>query len=145
MQNPKLLDYRAFLKRFTYKPNFGFFHFERDGKQWVKILMYVEDSRAPFRPWAVAGMDDDMGYTGSSYNPFKKMMYAEARPVMLVEGTYVLPTLMPGDEEMFKHFLIGCIHNIEKHEMYEWAKLDGELIDDPHKERPNFPMEESSV
>lgn len=144
MRTTNLLDYKAFLRRFTYKPNFGFFHLEKDGRQWIKIMMYVEDSRKPFEPWEIQNRNEEFEYIGSQFNPFRNRIVVDSKEVMLVEGTYVLPILRPGEEEHLKHFLIGCIHKLEDHEMYEWLKLDGELIDDPHKKRPIFEKEESS-
>lgn len=52
--------------------------------------------------------------------------------------TIVHPTLVPlycqTSREAFLSFVRNCLNQLEIHEMDEWLQVDGELLNDPHRD-----------
>jgi hypothetical protein len=128
------LDINAILREFRYKPNF-YIITQRYGETWIiKVTMYVENSREYFQPWEI--QREESQFITDGYNRFAMppSMYSPRRPVVEVTGSYEVPRdFRAGHEKAFLHWFIERIKDLEMHEMYEWVRYKGELINDPHK------------
>lgn len=139
----KTLDFNKVLRDFQYKPNFRCAAYEREkGEWWVRIVMFVEDSRKPLEPW------DPQPYPVSQrdlyfeydivYNRYRTPeapeYYSPSRAVIEVMGNYPIPKYFEGDDEAFVSWMVYTIREVEKHEQDEWFRYKGELLNDPHKE-----------
>jgi hypothetical protein len=135
----KQLDFNAVLRDFQYKPNVRFGAYERDGKWWIRIIMYVENAREPWRPWELKSMPQDDTYY---YDSFMRLPprshgvgYSPSREMIELTGNYVIPpAFFEGDEENFVSWMVYTIKGMEDHESDEWLRYKGELLNDPHKE-----------
>ncbi len=139
----KLLDVKEVMKDFTYKPNFGFTLYTNSGHPMIKIVMLVENSRAPLDPWRVQPLPRRQVIEYGGYNDVcarprylddSIVGYSPPRPVTEVHGNFHLPDFDAHDVSLFLEWLIMRIRDLEEHEMYEWASYKGALINDPHKE-----------
>jgi hypothetical protein len=135
----ELLDFNAVLQDFQYKPNFGVKAIKQNDEWWVRIVMIVEDSRKPFRPWTVEQRprDEYFNYHDLAYRPplLNSVGYSPSREVTEVVGNYVIPTFVHNEELIFIEWLVQCVRMLEDHETFEWLRYKGELINDPHKEK----------
>jgi hypothetical protein len=137
-----LLNYSRVLQDFRYKPNFSCRAHERDSLRvsdtewWVKIVMLVENSRAPFQPWALMPemrepdfmdfyRDNRVFNNGAGRSPSRK--------VIEIEGNFRIPYFEEQDELLFVEWMVCKIREMEDHETFEWLRYKGELINDPHK------------
>lgn len=97
--------WETFLKRFTYKPGWEFiYEYDIDRNQhFVMVSMRVEDS----------------------YHPGN---------IIPVSIRHRLPRgLSPDDQEDYcDHYLRTMVQDLEMHELDEWFKKDGKLVNDPH-------------
>lgn len=137
----KDLDYRKIMDNFQYKPNFGFHIFNSfDGRgKMLKVVMMVENSRGPFRPWEIKPIpqDEEAWYSERWLDKPPRgpeVGYSPSRALVELSGNYAIPPFVEGDDDLFIQFVIGCIKKVEDHEMFEWLRYKGELIDDPHKD-----------
>lgn len=139
----KGLDYSAVLRDFQYKPNFAFAAYKREKDMWwIKAVMAVEDARKPWEQWELKPARQDRHYDDffldfdrNRYIPGPSFAgYSPSREVVYVEGNYPIPYFDVGDEKMFLEWLVRTVRAMEDHEMYEWLRYKGELINDPHKE-----------
>jgi hypothetical protein len=138
-----LLDYNKVLRDMQYKPNVEFGAFFQEGDWHIRIVMMVENSRAPFKMWnleQVQGRESDFfvdHYNRSTnayrYVPDVPKYYSPSREVIEVVGTYAIPHFVDGEEDMFVEWMVMTIKSLENHEIDEWICYKGELINDPHK------------
>lgn len=142
-----LLDFNKILREdWQYKPNFGFGAYMNGDHPWIRIVMLVENSREPFRQWEVKAeparrelyfedFEFSIDYNATRYIPKKTFVgYSPSRELVEIMGQYPIPYFEEGDEATFIEWLLRTVWEMEKHEMYEWARYKGELVDDPHKE-----------
>lgn len=134
------LDFNKVLRDFQYKPNVGFHAYEKYGQWWIRIVMLVEDARAPFRPWEPKPVpEDEFGYFDNDYRrryhypSSGNVGYSPSRELMEVVGNYAIPPFVEGDDDNFVSWLVYSIKSVESHEQDEWLRYKGELINDPHK------------
>lgn len=138
---PKLLDFNAVLKDFRYKPNVRYGAYERDGKWWVRIVMFVENARGPWAPWELTPYPDNRGEY-EYINDFMRIPkgpsgvgWSPSREMMELTGQYAIPPMFhAGDDLLFVEWMVHQIKGFEDHETDEWLRYKGELINDPHKE-----------
>lgn len=136
----KLLDFNKVLRDLQYKPNVGYRAYERDGMWWIRVIMLVENARAPWRQWDVKPYrqnDEEMYYDlvrriPSRFNNIAG--YSPSREVIEVVGQYPIPMFAPGEEIAFVGWMRFTLHEMENHETDEWIRYKGELLNDPHKE-----------
>lgn len=135
------LDYSQVLRDLQYKPNFAYGVYQNKGWWMVRIIMLVEDARAPFRKWELTPLPQDREelWFGTAWfdqmpKPAKGVGYSPSREMMEVVGNYRIPYFEPGDEDTFVQWMISCFRAVEDHEFFEWARYKGELINDPHKD-----------
>lgn len=134
----KSLDLKSILNDFMYKPNFGFALYTHEGREMIKIVMIVEDSREPTSPWVVQPSPrreviqygDDIAYRRRFHDNI--VGYSPPRPVTEVWGNYTIPYFDEGMTMQFVEWLSHCIRKMEDHERDEWIRYKGELINDPH-------------
>jgi hypothetical protein len=136
---PKLLDFNEVLKDFQYKPNFAYGAYEREGHPWIRVIMLVENARTPFQRWEVKPVPDDERWEiiNDRYYPRGPgfIGYSPSRELIEVVGNYPIPKCFyPGDELNFISWMETIIRRVEEHEVYEWMRYKGELINDPHQE-----------
>lgn len=137
---PKLLDLKSVLNDFSYKPNFGFTLYTRDGREMIKITMVVEDSRAPLDPWRIQPAPRREVVFGDDLCVRRKFQednivgYSPPRHVTEVWGKYAIPYFDSTMDVEFVEWLRNRIRKMEDHEMDEWLRYKGELVNDPHKE-----------
>lgn len=133
-----LLNYNTVLQEFQYKPNVTFSAYEREGRWWIRIIMLVEDSRAPFQKWELRPTSDaDRWFDQKWWDrlPSRERRYSPSREMMEVVGNYMIPpSFFEGDEYRFVEWMVYLIRKVEDHETFEWLRYKGELINDPHKE-----------
>jgi len=150
-----------FLRLFSYKPNWIFGCFPRgyagfpspenqNSGIWVKIEMYVENSRPSFKPWDFNRMQDDAHrdldryYDDMRYD-YRAMIRPPRTPQLLsprtevqpVGGDFEVPALISCEAEFFD-WLQYAITYVENHERDEWFKVRGLVPFDPHN--PQTPM-----
>lgn len=141
----KLLDYNAVLSNLQYKPNFAYTAHKRDGQWWIRVVMLVENSRGRWQQWRVVPIPDEPDepevfvapYYDSGYRvPIPRRIvygYSPSREVVEVVGSYAIPAYGVGDELAFIEWMRHTFRTMEKHELDEWLKYKGELLNDPHK------------
>lgn len=135
----KSLDFVSILKDFQYKPNFAISAYEIDGEWRIRISMAVEDARKPFNPWVLKPMPQDEDYFINDYarmrRPSNGIGYSPSREMTEVMGNFIIPPFVEDDgEESFLRWLMYTVKEVEMHEIDEWARYKGELLNDPHKE-----------
>lgn len=110
--------WEEFFSKIRYKPNVTVvydnrIHFERES---ITITMYVPDSR-------------DLRNLLENQTP----TYGLARhiPLVPITASYVLDHWI--NEEYAKHYIRDLLRRMEDHEIDEWLRYNGELINDPHE------------
>jgi hypothetical protein len=123
--------------RYSYKPNFRMMllppHDPGSTGQWMlKVRMRVPDSRVPIQRKRSPVGDWLGSYGGDDYDlRFRRDEDIDvAGPLASVQGIYAIPHYI--DREEFRRWLIHQLQLLEEHELREWLRYDGELIDDPH-------------
>lgn len=129
-----IYDYQKFFEKFTYKPNWFFHLYESQGDWWLRVTILTEDSRAPFRPWEPMKRDESKIYYYDMLDApiFKAVGYSPSRPLIEVTGNYAIPYFTLPNEEKLLGWMKFVVLDMEKHEMDEWFRYNGELVDDPH-------------
>ena len=135
----KELNYRQVLSDFQYKPNWVFTAYTHENRWYLRMDMWVENSRTAVEPWDLRPQRWREMDFGSFRAPGMRQMDYEAvfspsRELTLVHSQFMIPPYGPGDEEAFLKFVMFGIKSTENHEIFEWARYKGELIHDPHKE-----------
>jgi hypothetical protein len=134
----KLLNYNQVLQDFQYKPNWAYGAYEREkGEWWIRVIMLVEDSRQPFRPWEPRSTRPREINFFDDYDRHHLMadrLYSPVREMIEVVGNYPIPYFGVGDELPFISWMTYTIKSMEQHESDEWLRYKGELLNDPHKE-----------
>ena len=129
------------VKRYSYKPGCQMWVTppEVSGNNWMLHLqMRVPDSRSSIqRP-----VDDIQVYYRTEYEDsvfddrllsrLRDSGYDKAGPTITVQGRYAIPRFFQGEREQFRIWLTHTLMALEEHEMREWLRYDGELVDDPH-------------
>jgi len=140
------LDYNKVLRDFQYKPNFAYGAYERDGSRmdagwWIRIVMMVENARAPWKQWELKPYPQDEHYGEMRFYdtlrmppPVKGVGFSPSREMMEVVGNYPIPHIFEGEDDRFVEWMVSVIRKMEDHETFEWLRYKGELINDPHKE-----------
>lgn len=114
---PMLQWLRAELARYRYKPNVRVEVYEDvSTNRWadrialvLKLTAWVEDSRG--------------GGT-----------YVEVTSLLVLDG-WRLDVEEPERRRVFREMLHGQLQSLELHELDEWFRYDGELVNDPHAPR----------
>lgn len=123
------------LADFRYKPNFRF-SAEWLGRRWLIVVeMWVEDSRAPFNPWELNANWTIQKKDDFTHNAPKRIVLSPNRQLTPVTSRNSMPDFEKGDEQMFIAWLVRVLWSMEQHEIDEWVRYKGELVNDPHKER----------
>lgn len=132
---------RAWVGRFTYKPNFDFGVQESRGAYGhdavVHITMYVPDSYRQHPPVRIDHRVDDIGFYRERMI-LADTQYTQNLPLIPVGGSFTVPPNLAmyteeRREDFFYHWLHHTITQTEHHEIDEWFKVDGVPIYDPHK------------
>lgn len=135
----KTLDFNEVLKDFQYKPNFSYGAYPRDGGWWMRIIMLVENARKPWKKWELRPVPEGELYidTWELFRTFPGhdfVGYSPSREVIEVVGNFPIPTcFFEGYEKEFISWMVFTVKSVEKHEMDEWFRYKGELLNDPHK------------
>lgn len=132
-----MLDYQKVLSEFTYKPNFSIRISKQEGQWRLLITMWVEDSRGPISPWLIEQRPrefESVFVDDGLYRRFNTPIagYSPSRPLVQVNGNFVIPPFEEGYEHLFLEWLVSMIRMLEDHEIDEWARYKGELLHDPH-------------
>lgn len=132
------------LRDLRYKPNFSYgAHKDARGVWWIRITMWVENSRNPMVPWEIkrgvsrgSAFDDyDVDRFYDRFIPSEpEEWYTGPRPLIEVVGNYPIPYFELGQEDLFVEWFKRTIRVMEDHETDEWLRYKGELLHDPHKE-----------
>lgn len=100
---------RAELARWTYKPGWRLAIVPAGGTPWASPLLTVDyiadDSRE-----SLSGI----------------------RGQVKISSRHEVPSLTVDDLELFGPWLADVLAEVERHEMREWLRRDGDLFDDPH-------------
>lgn len=138
MKTLELLDYNKVLQDFVYKPNWSYAAYEREGEWWIRIVMLVENSRAPWRRWELKPAADEEVWFGRDWRDFRPATftgYSPSREVIEVMGNFPIPHVFgPEHDKEFISWMVYTIKSMEEHESDEWIRYKGELLNDPHKE-----------
>lgn len=133
--------FRQVIHDFQYKPNFGIGLYEAEGQWRIRIVMWVENSRTPWKQWELGqrpqfanNLFDDYDIDFNRYFPPAGPQYfSPSREVIEVQGNFVIPPFEADNEQEFLTWLIYQVKGVEEHEMDEWIRYKGELVRDPHK------------
>lgn len=133
---------RAQIQSYSYKPSFAMTAVRSTGVVWlgdsgvaVRMIMLVPDSR---RPNPVQIEDDEYGLLHPSdfldrpirYGRYGRRMVL--RNIAPVQGVFPVPSTVINEERDFERWLFRTITGFEDHEIREWFRRDGKLVDDPH-------------
>lgn len=123
-------EWEKFFERVKYKPNFKI-EYVREidfDREKVILTMRVPDSRDP-RNW-----EDQPGgaFNISPFGPDDPRRI----PLIPVTATFMLEAYH--GESYAKSWLRSALRQLEDHELDEWLRLDGELMNDPHAEEEAY-------
>ncbi len=114
------------LKRYTYKPGCTFELKPLFDMFTVVVTARVPDSRREVptdRVVSLPAKDRFDCITGPEMG----------RPIIPIVGRYPVPSTVIGDPDLFAEWLKSRLSDSEYHELREWFRRDGDLVDDPHK------------
>lgn len=131
-QELSLAQVLALMEDFTYKPNWSFHVATYDHQVRIMAQMWVPDSTRPFRPARVDGDYDEVALFGDSRlaRSIRTREYLDQQEVIKVSGQFQVPPLLPRNR--FYAWLRGVIADMETHELDEWFKVKGVVVNDPH-------------
>ena len=115
-----LLNYEEVLSKVTYKPNVNLSVYGAGDVWKLRVQMWIEDSRKPLERWEV--------------RPRSMQYFGPQRPLESVSRTICIPMFVKGDEHGFLNWIRYVLLDMENHELDEWFRYNGELVNDPHKE-----------
>lgn len=131
------------LARYTYKPGFTMEaippHRRSPDSTFadlveVRFTMLVPDARrvvptgrTVFEPPKIVAAFDSISLYDA---PFSRLEME--RPIIPVTGTRIVDEDVIGYPDLFGAWLMRQLDSFERHEMREWLRRDGELVDDPH-------------
>jgi hypothetical protein len=149
-----LTDVETLLERFTYKPNVEFM--ARGVNPWddeglnpyglntimVRAVMWTLNSHKSY-PSARELMSVAQGMNGLVGNIViipggeYRSRAVDLRAIKVAQCSYVPEIIMEratlNEPEIFWHWLIDhVVYQLEHHEIDEWARVDGVLLNDPH-------------
>lgn len=115
------------LKRYTYRPGWSF-HIRRPFNNYD-----IFGDGKSFTFYGSGPVLVMQAYVTNSYPPHEKIKVTATRPVPYLFDDKA-PVLTEAEREReFAHWFAEAVLEIERHEMQEWLRRDGELVDDPHK------------
>ena len=124
----------SILNRVSYKPNFEISCRPSDdewmGPAVLHIIMYVPDSTLDYPKVTV---ERDVRYQRVADRALMTGLHYRLQPtgVIPVSGSRYVPAHLP--EEHFLGWLRHVLVEMEHHELDEWFKLDGVVLNNPHK------------
>lgn len=107
-----------------------------DTTQWCRSIV----ERCEYKPgWEIHISDGDLFNLGE---PILKIKFKTADSrfpdrIISVGMSHTVPehVTMSLNKKRFIHWVLDMVMKVEIHEIKEWFKVDGEIFDDPHKER----------
>lgn len=118
-------NWKDFFEKIQYKPNvtIAYENVGYLGSERITVTMYVPDSRDPRN---LAPSQDEVA----------RGLPPRRVPLVPITASYFLDPWY--SEDYSKHYIRDVLRRMEDHELDEWLRFDGKLLNDPHADEEAY-------